>query len=479
MEALLPERGRETRGAAAVPREQVGEARARRRRVADLRVRADGLERGGRRGVLGPVRLDAVGERQRPRVDVVEAVRLLRRILADRVVVRLGPPDFLQERLLERRLAIEERPKQTLLRLGREDDVRARVEAAPRRRVGAQIVRGRRREGSGRAVDLDLMLPQHADQIGRARRVLAGDQHELLHRFPGDRRHRRRAEVVERVEASLAVVGRGDERRHGTGEVMEYRVGERGDAAVGQAVGEALAAAAVGLERHAGGAVERRVAVPVARVVQVVDLAREVRPAVAVERRGDVLPVGLDPPPRGLVELRVDRPGPRREEEAVRVAVVIDEEHGVPAVQLADDRLGLHLAQEHPVPVEIDLVMVVVRVHAPVAPMLLGGRVGIAHRRRAHPRHVARVALGVVRRVDDSDDVVEHPPGGGVGAGGEVVRQLDTRFERGRLVAVVREVHPGGRHGESPGARSPAAARRRSGSPRAAGCYRARSPPPG
>src|SRR5439155_8097173 len=126
-------------------------------------------------------------------------------------------------------------------------------------------------------------------------------------------------------------------------------------------------AAAVGLERHSSRAVERGIAVVVTRVVNVEDVAREVRPAILVKSRGDVLPVGFRPSARVFVQLGVDRQRPRREEKAVGISVMVYEHDWVKSMYFVHDTQSLALNKVSRVAVQVDLVMVVVGVHAPVA----------------------------------------------------------------------------------------------------------------
>ena len=120
------------------------------------------------------------------------------------------------------------------------------------------------------------------------------------------------------------------DRRERGDEVLRDAVAQGDERAVGAAPEHAAVTAAVGLERHADRAVERWPGVVVARVEQVVHVARVVQPAVAVECGRVRAAEQIEPLSRIADDVRVDGARRGREEVGRDVAVQVGRDHRVP-----------------------------------------------------------------------------------------------------------------------------------------------------
>ena len=221
-------------------------------------------------------------------------------------------------------------------------------------------------------------------------------------------------------------------------DVVRDAVGEAQRVALGRLNGEARPAGPALLVRHPDGAVERRPRVAVAGIEQVERLAREVEPALAVER-GRV----------GRPDARLERALPRRDarveglrgrREVVRavhallVKVYVD--GGQPAAVEREPRARLGLRRPRPVAVEVEQEVV----EAPARPRLdVLARVRARVRGRAdalrEAGHVAVAAVGVQARVEDDHDLAEPCLGARVAAR-ERVQRRHRGLRTHRLVAV-------------------------------------------
>ncbi len=226
---------------------------------------------------------------------------------------------------------------------------------------------------------------------------------------------------------------------------MDDAVAQRQDRAVLTLPRQAFGTAAVGLERQADRSVERRPRIPEAGEEQIEASAPVVAPPLPIERVADRVAVAVHPVRLVFRDVEIDRLRRRRKEHVLGLPVVVDEEDRIPFAERLHDRSGLRLRDEERVAVEIDLIVVVVRAHSPRRVVL--GRVRVrralaADLRGVVPRHEALVALRVVRGVDDGDEAVEDQARRLVRARRALVAGLNRRLEGGRLVAVVRMVHP-------------------------------------
>ncbi len=259
--------------------------------------------------VLEPVGVHAEREGQAPGGDVVELVALLGRLGAA-TRVELAPLELpVHELGIELGLRSEQRIDQARLRLRQIDHVAAGRKLAPLGTTVQIPVRGARAERLDRHQHLDLIAEQNLDQPCRALRIGAGHQHEALPAAPGGELVQAGAEeLVIVAQELLAVLGCGAQRGQRRREVLGDPVPQAEDRAVVARPGVAAVAAAVGLVGHPDGAVQRRPAVPVARVVEVEDVAHVVVPAVAVERGAVGAAVQLGPADDlRLGQARVDR----------------------------------------------------------------------------------------------------------------------------------------------------------------------------
>ena len=204
--------------------------------------------------------------------------------------------------------------------------------------------------------------------------------------------------------------------------------------------------AAIRFVGHPRGAVERGPAIPVAGVVKIEDVANVVVPAIAVESSAVRTSVDLGPANDLLCrQARIDRQHRRRHEKLGRLTVMVDEDLGTPLVIGSDDRLRFALSDSEHIAVEVDLIVVVVRAHAPGRFVFQSGVRRVTLAERVVPFDVSLVAFRVQGRSDDGDYVLQNRLRHRVFAGGELVGDLYSRLERRRLVAVVGVVHPADR----------------------------------
>ena len=224
--------------------------------------------------------------------------------------------------------------------------------------------------------------------------------------------------------------------------MLRDAVAQGDERAIGATPEHAAVAAAVGLERHADRAVERRPGVVVARVVQVVHVAREVEPPVAVEGGGVRAAEEVEPLPRIADDVRVDGARRRREEVGRDVAVQIGRDHRMPLEHHPHDPLHLALRRGDEIAVHVEAIVIEPPVHAPRLVVLLGARIGGADADGVVPDREALVPVGVGARVDDDDGVAQRRERGRLLAGGELIEELDARLESGRFVAVDRAGDP-------------------------------------
>ena len=253
--------------------------------------------------------------------------------------------------------------------------------------VGAE--RGPRR---GQALYLDALKGEQVDHLAGAFRIAARLDHDAAD--PGGDRERRGVEVVEVVEPRLAIGGQRAEGRHRGDEVVRDAVTEGGDRAV--VLPERELRTTIGLEGHPGGAKERGPRVPVAGVVEVEDVAHEVRPILAVEGIGIALAERLEPLHGGERHQLVDRRGGRREEVLRRRAVQVDEHLRMPTAHGAGGRLRLGLRQRDQVAIHVEAIVIEASLDAPRLASLERGRLLAADGNRIAPRRETLVAIGVL-----------------------------------------------------------------------------------
>ena len=159
-------------------------------------------------------------ERQRPRGDVIEAIRFLSSTAAQSVVAFLTRVHFLQKIVGEFHFRLEQGLQQALLRLRKRNDVGAGGKLLAKRFRVLVAVSFRRGERRRRAIDLDAMTLEQAEEGGEAAAVAPFEQHNLLHRLALDFVHSGLAEQIV-VHQSLFFVLRGClQDGHAAGEVF-------------------------------------------------------------------------------------------------------------------------------------------------------------------------------------------------------------------------------------------------------------------
>jgi len=295
-----------------------------------------------------------------------------------------------------------------------------------------------------------LLHPLHLDagvlevlgERGGAHRVVAHVQRVGARRVRA-RRARGARERRHVLQPLLAELDRRLDRGERRGEVPRHAVQHGDDRLVVSPEGQV--AAAVGLVRHADRALERGPDVPVLDGVEVEHVADVVLPAVAVERRRVASAEAVHPLlVVGEAERVVRRVGRGREEERRHLAVVVHEHLRPPAADLARHLPRLRLAHGERVAVGIELVVRAPAADAPGLRALLLERpvLGVPLAVRVDPGDEALVAVGVVRRVDQHDRVLQERVRERVVARHELVGHLHHGLERRRLVAVDAVVEP-------------------------------------
>ena len=241
-------------------------------------------------------------------------------------------------------------------------------------------------------------------------------------------------------------MGRG-ERQHATArdQVLFDAVAQRVFAAAGAGQTQPPPAAARRLQGETDGPGEVRQRVPIARV-ELPELPRCVGKPLRGEVGGHGPAVLHEPVALVLREHGVEgfgHPGP---DEGVRLAVVVHEDHR-PGVEVEPDQGAvLGLGAPDRVPVQVDLVVVVVRREAPGGAVLDRVRVRVTVRPTVGGLEPGRKALVAVR-VRGGDDVHHQIlEQGVVPAGQQFPGHPERRLESGGLVAVVPVVQedPGG-----------------------------------
>ena len=241
-------------------------------------------------------------------------------------------------------------------------------------------------------------------------------------------------------------MGRG-ERQHAPArdQVLFDAVAQRVFAAAGPGETQPPPAAARRLQGETDGAGEVRQRVPVTRV-ELPELPWRIGETLRREVGGHGPAVLHEPVALVLREHRVEgfgHPGP---DERVRLAVVVHEHHG-PGVEVEpDERPVLRLGAPDRIPVQVDLVVVVVRGKTPRGAVLDRVRVRVAVRPaggRLEPGREALVAVRVRGGDDVHHQVLEQLV---VTAGQQFPGHPERRLESGGLVAVVSVVEedPGG-----------------------------------
>ena len=177
--------------------------------------------------------------------------------------------------------------------------------------------------------DLDAVAEQQANDVRRGLRVIAGNDHNALEPIRRGFCHGGAAEIVVIEQPVLAILGGRFERRQGRNVVMGDAVAQRRDRAVVAPSPEFRAA--IGLVRHAGGALERRPLVPIAHVEEIEHPADEVLPAVFVECRRVAPAIRIEPLGGLRRQIHVHGLSDRREEKRRCRRVMVHEHLRVPA----------------------------------------------------------------------------------------------------------------------------------------------------
>ena len=206
-------------------------------------------------------------------------------------------------------------------------------------------------------------------------------------------------------------------------------------------------AAAIGLIRHAGRALEGGPLVPVPDVEEVEHPAHLILPAIAIEGRGIAAPIGVEPF-RGLGrKIHVHGLGDRREEERRRGRVMIHEHLRSPAHHAVHHRAHLRLTLRQEVAIHVEAEMAVATRDAPRLGLLERERMVGADGDRVIPGGEPLVPVGVGRRIEHHHHRLEDLERLRFVRRRQLIGHLQRRLEPRRFVAVDRVVEY--RHGRT------------------------------